>query len=362
MTVGRSLALAAYPPSFRERYGEELAALSEDHGRSRRATADLAVGAARAWVRPTFARSPAEVRRLRPLSSISTVWVCWCVVVVGTMATLRLLEDPAAPGLDVQTPGWVLAGHLTTAAIAIAAVLITAAGAAPGWRAMRSSAVVRRLMIGPLAVLVLVVVGFVPIALVAIRTPAVNHTKQFSPLFAVGLLVWTLVVAITAIWWTIAIPRALRAARPKLNALRVPWRSCSRGGRSASGPRRANDISRDRDGNRLGIRRDGHLHVVHPRRHRGCGGRCRQRRAKPDRAELALDAVLVDASARREALGACRRALGCGQARQYGGSRLRVTQPEPTDVHGVRVTRRHHVPQQCPDRSDATHFKHLLHR
>jgi len=222
MTVGRSLALAAYPPSFRERYGDELDALSEDHGRSGRATADLALGAARAWVRPAFAGSPAEVRRLRLLASISTVWVCWCVVVVGTMATLRLLEDPAAPGLDVQTPGWVLAGHLTTAAIAIAAVLITAAGVTPGWRAMRSSAAVRRLMLGPLAVLVLVVVGFIPIALVAIRTPAVNDTKQFSPLFAVGLLVWTVVVAITAIWWTIAIPRALRAARPKLNALRVP--------------------------------------------------------------------------------------------------------------------------------------------
>ena len=49
-----------------------------------------------------------------------------------------------------------------------------------------------------------------------------NDSKQFSPLFAVGLLVWTVVVAITAIWWTIAIPRALRAARPKLNTLRVP--------------------------------------------------------------------------------------------------------------------------------------------
>jgi hypothetical protein len=222
MRAVRAQVLAAYPPWFRERYGDELAALSDDHGRSARATADLAVGAARAWARPAFAGSPVEVRRSRLLASVSTVWVCWCVVVVGTMTTLRLLEDPAAPGLDVQTPGWVLAGHVATAANVLAAVLIAAAGAVPGWRAMRSSPTVRRLMTGPLAALALVVVGFIPIAVVAVRTPAIHDTKQFPPLFAVGLLVWTLLVAVTSIWWTIAIPRALRASRPTLNTLRIP--------------------------------------------------------------------------------------------------------------------------------------------
>ena len=222
MTTARAMALTAYPPWFRERYGDELAALADDHGRSGQATADLAVSAVRDWVRPAFAGSPVEARRLRLLASISTVWVCWCVVAVGTMATLRLLEDPAAPGLDVRTPGWVLAGHVATAAIAIAAILITAAGAAPGMRAMRSSHAARRLMIGPLTVLLLVAVGFVPIALVAIRTPAVHDTKQFPPPFALGLMVWTLLVAVTSIWWTIAVPRALRASRPTADTLRVP--------------------------------------------------------------------------------------------------------------------------------------------
>ena len=222
MTAGRALALAAYPPWFRERYGDELAALAQDHGPSARATADLALGAARAWVRPSFTGSPVEVRRLRLLASLSTVWVSWCVVTVGTMATLRLFEDPAAPGLDVQTSGWVLMGHVSTAATAVAAVLITAAGSRLGWRAMRSSLAVRWLMTGPLVVLVLVALGFIPIALVAVRTPSVQGAKQFPSWFALGVLIWTLLVAVTSIWWTIAVPRALRSAGPTLDELRLP--------------------------------------------------------------------------------------------------------------------------------------------
>ena len=142
MTAGRALALAAYPPWFRERYGDELAALAEDHGPSARAT--------------------------------------------------------------------------------LAAVLITAAGSRLGWRAMRSSPAVRRLMTGPLVVLALVALGFIPIALVAVRAPSVQTAKQFPPWFAVSVLIWALLVAVTSIWWTIAVPRALRAAGPTLEDLRLP--------------------------------------------------------------------------------------------------------------------------------------------
>jgi hypothetical protein len=222
MTVATSLALAAYPPWFRERYGDELSALSQDHGPSARATVDLAVGAVRAWVRPSFSGSSGEVRRLRLLASVSTVWVAWCVVVVGTMATLRLLEDPPAPGIDTRSTGWLLAGRLSTTAICVAALLIVVAGSKLGWRAMRSSSAARRMMIGPLLVLGLVVFGFVPIAIVAANTPAVDDTKHFSSSFVLGLLTWALLVAVTSIWWTIAIPRVLRVARPGPDALRLP--------------------------------------------------------------------------------------------------------------------------------------------
>lgn len=224
MIAGRALALAlaAYPPWFRERYGDELAALAQDHGPSARATVDLAAGAVRAWVRPSFTGSPGEVRRLRLLASVSTVWVVWCVVAVGTMATLRLLEDPAAPGLDVRTSGWALMDRVSTAALAVAALLITAAGSELGWRATRTSSAVRRLMTGPLIALALVAVGFIPIALVAARVPAVQSSKQFPPWFALAVLIWALLIAVTSICWTIAIPRALRAAGPTLGALRIP--------------------------------------------------------------------------------------------------------------------------------------------
>jgi hypothetical protein len=73
-----------------------------------------------------------------------------------------------------------------------------------------------------LAALALVVVGFIPIAVVAAQTPAAHDTKQFPATFAVGLLFWTLLVAVTSISWTIAIPRALRASRPTWQSLRIP--------------------------------------------------------------------------------------------------------------------------------------------
>ncbi|HET7900614.1 MAG TPA: hypothetical protein VFL59_05460 [Candidatus Nanopelagicales bacterium] len=221
MRSARQIALATYPPWFRERYGDELAALCEDHGQDARITVDLAVGAARAWLRPSLGGSTAEQRRLRLMASVSTVWVTWCVVVVGTIATLRLLEDPAAPGLDVHTSGWVLSGHVATAAIGIGAVLITAAGSVLGWRGMRASAEVRRLMTGPLLVLAGVVLGVVPLALAALAAPA-NARDDFPAWFVLGLLAWTLLLAVTCIWWTIAVPRALRAAGPAFDALRIP--------------------------------------------------------------------------------------------------------------------------------------------
>jgi hypothetical protein len=66
-------ALRAYPPSFRDRYGDELAALVDDLAPSWRHTADLYAGAARAWLRPRFTGPEPERRRLQ--ASVTTVWV-----------------------------------------------------------------------------------------------------------------------------------------------------------------------------------------------------------------------------------------------------------------------------------------------
>lgn len=220
MTAMRRAVLAAYPPSFKERYGDELAVLCEDHGDSPWATADLARGALRAWVRPVLSGSAPDVVRSRLLATVSVVWVCWCVVVVGTVATLRLLEDPAAPGLDVHTPGWVAMGELVAAAIASGAVLIVVGGSALGLRALRFSSEVRRLMTGPLLLLLPVVGGFLLLVLMAVRTPV--RPGHVTPGFALLGLVWTIVVATAAVWWTVAVPRALRASSPAVRSLRLP--------------------------------------------------------------------------------------------------------------------------------------------
>jgi len=63
------LILALYPLSFRERYGEELQALVEDTSKSRRVAFDLALGAAKAWIRPKFGGTPEQQQRSRLLAT-----------------------------------------------------------------------------------------------------------------------------------------------------------------------------------------------------------------------------------------------------------------------------------------------------
>lgn len=90
------LALGLYPPSFRARYGSELAALLEDTGRSPRATLDLVVGALRAWLRPALTGTDGPRRRLQ--ASVATTWVAWCAGFLITPAVNRALLDPPTAG------------------------------------------------------------------------------------------------------------------------------------------------------------------------------------------------------------------------------------------------------------------------
>ncbi|MCW2544790.1 MAG: hypothetical protein JWM40_2342 [Frankiales bacterium] len=96
MSRGSRLALAAYPPSWRERYGAELAELSEDQVG---VTRDLLVGAARAWLRPAGPRSAQD----RKLSTICTAHVAWCAAFVGSLVFVKQVNDPPLPGV---TTGW----------------------------------------------------------------------------------------------------------------------------------------------------------------------------------------------------------------------------------------------------------------
>lgn len=96
MTALARIALRAYPPSFRARYGPELAALIEDTGSSPRITLDLLMGAIRAWLQPALAGG--EGLRLRLQASVSTTWVAWCAGFLATPAVNRALLDPPTTG------------------------------------------------------------------------------------------------------------------------------------------------------------------------------------------------------------------------------------------------------------------------
>ena len=90
------LALRAYPPSFRARYGDELAALVSDLPNSAGTAPDLVLGAARVWLRPRFAG--ADATRLRLQATAATTWVAWCAGFLIAPAVNRALMDPPVAG------------------------------------------------------------------------------------------------------------------------------------------------------------------------------------------------------------------------------------------------------------------------
>ena len=138
------IAMRAYPPSFRARYGEELAALVEALPPSRRTAVDLFAGAARAWIRPTFAGDGAQQLRLQ--ASAATTWVAWCAGFLVVPAMTKALLDPPPNG-----PAAGMRGLLATATVLLVIGWLCAlAGALPlvfrsvipawqtrNWRALR---------------------------------------------------------------------------------------------------------------------------------------------------------------------------------------------------------------------------------
>lgn len=222
MSRRRRALLAAYPPSFRERYADELDALLDDTGVGPRESADLLVGAARAWLSPRYGADPTERRRLRLLSSVSVGWVAFCTVVCGTAGTLRLLEDPPMPPYDPHSGSWLVVHELATAATLLAAVLVLAAGVPLGLRALRTSGAVRRLVVGPMAALGLLAVTFVGLESYALVQRSAACCTTLPGWYLVAGSVWLLVAAGMAAWWTVALPRALRLAAPEERRLRAP--------------------------------------------------------------------------------------------------------------------------------------------
>ena len=138
------IALWAYPPSFRARYGEELAALVEDLPPSWHTTADLYVGAGRAWLRPTFAGDGGYRPRLQ--ASAATTWIAWCAGFLVVPAMTKALLDPPPNGPVVGTRallavgtvllvlGWICA---LAGALPLVLKSVIPAGKTRNWRALQ---------------------------------------------------------------------------------------------------------------------------------------------------------------------------------------------------------------------------------
>ena len=131
--------LRLYPPSFRSRYGAELAALVEDLGGKQ--SWDLLRGAARAWLRPSF--TGADAVRRRRQATAATVWAAWCAGFLVVPAVDRALLDPPAPraprallaaGQVLFGVGWALA---LAGALPLVLRCLLPALRAREWRAVR---------------------------------------------------------------------------------------------------------------------------------------------------------------------------------------------------------------------------------
>lgn len=100
----RRLILSAYPERFRDRYGDELAAVANECGDGWRVTVDLAVSAARARLDPGLVSSGPDGRRLRLEVTTATVLALWVWSTVAVALFARAVDDRPVPGLSSW--GW----------------------------------------------------------------------------------------------------------------------------------------------------------------------------------------------------------------------------------------------------------------
>ncbi|MDP9094914.1 MAG: hypothetical protein M3N95_18750 [Actinomycetota bacterium] len=208
------VALGAYPPSFRNRYGDELAALVEDLPDRRRASTDLFRGAARAWLRP-----PLSSRRGRMQASAATTWVAWCAGFLVAPAINRSLLDPPMAGASggVRTllnvayvlffVGWALA---LFGAVPVVVRAVVPAARSRSWSALRP--MLPALILGPLEV-----AGLVGLALTSH-----GHSAHPSAAFISASVLWLLGFA--ALICSAAIGPAVTLARlePGVDVMKAP--------------------------------------------------------------------------------------------------------------------------------------------
>ena len=206
------VALAAYPPSWRERYGEELADLAVDRSG---VTADLLVGAARAWLHAAGRHD----QRARTLSAICTTHVAWCVIFVGVLGYLKQVNDPPLPGLTsgASQPLWGAAKAAFFAGWLVLLVGGTALLSRISWSAVRNRDWRALRPMVPAAALLVVVLATIPV---------VSHYghQQATATSVTVILLWLALGFALVVAGAVGPVVTLRRSRSSSTSLRWPLR------------------------------------------------------------------------------------------------------------------------------------------
>ena len=213
------LVLAAYPARFRDRYGDELAALVADCAGGWRVTFDLAVSAVKARLNPDPVISGSEGRRLRMETTTSTVFALWVWSTVAVALFARAVDDQPVPGLRSWGWGAYAVGNvvfsLSAAAILVVGFVYWLLVVVPAIRTKNRATLMPA--VGPVAVVVLWLAGTGVLAVAThhIRPGNYRHITAQGPHTPGGwalLAIYALFTTACVIVCTTSIRRALRRA------------------------------------------------------------------------------------------------------------------------------------------------------
>ncbi|MFD2082446.1 hypothetical protein SAMN05421678_102109 [Actinopolymorpha cephalotaxi] len=174
--------VALYPPAWRERYGEEFAALLEDTGVHLRQVLDVLPAAASAWIRPA---AHLHDRAARMRASVTMTLFAWVTLTAGTVVFGQLHDDsvPGGAGGGLRAV-YVACAAASTVALVLGGLPLAGAVVRAGRRRVRT--------VAALGVPVVAAAGFLAVAV------AVTRLVPHSPRPGVGIgTTWFL--ALTAV-------------------------------------------------------------------------------------------------------------------------------------------------------------------
>ena len=222
------LVLAAYPERFRDRYGDELAALVDDCAGGWGVTFDLALSAVKARLDPDPVTSGSDGRRLRLETTTSTVFALWVWSTVAVALFARAVDDRPVPGLRSWGWGAYAVGNvvfsLSAASILIVGFVYWLLVVVPAIRARNRATLIPAVVPVAVVVLWLAGTGVLAVATRHIRPGNYRHITAQGPHTPSGwalLALYALLTTACVIVCTTSIRRALRKAELTLPMLTV---------------------------------------------------------------------------------------------------------------------------------------------